>query len=151
MGIRKGCGDSSVGDGCPAHQERASFSSGPAAPALGVNATVCGNTGFRSQGGGPGAGGLPLPLGSPHWASWDHPSTGQRADSSPSPRGDLQVDTGAGGFSPEKCARSLDTHASPVRQMHRGYRRRGGLYPPKLLGPSPPRPGPQDVTEVPDT
>lgn len=99
-------------------------------------------------------GGLPLPLGFPLTGPPGiAPGTGRRADSSPSPRGDLQVDTvgGRGGFSPEKCARSLDTHASPVRQMHRGYRRRGGLYPPKLLGPSPRRLGSQDVTEVPDT
>lgn len=96
-------------------------------------------------------GGLLLPLGFPLTGPPGiTPGIGQRADSSPSPRGICRWTLG-GGFSPEKCTRSLDTHASPVRQMHQGYRRRGGLCPPKLLGPSPPHLGPQDVTEVPDT
>ena len=33
-----------------------------------------------------------LPGVPPHWAFWGLPGTGQRADSSPFPRGDLQLD-----------------------------------------------------------
>lgn len=86
-----------------------------------------------------------LPGVPPHWAFWGLPGTGQRADSSPFPRGDLQLDVrtlvgGGGGSSPEKCARSLDTHASPERQMHQVYRIRGGLVP-QTPGSKSPLPG----------
>ena len=85
-----------------------------------------------------------LPGVPPHWAFWGLPGTGQRADSSPFPRGDLQLDVRTlvgGGSSPEKCARSLDTHASPERQMPQAYRIRGGLCPPNSWIQVPPARG----------
>ena len=95
MDIKKGCAvrRKSGADCRPAHQERASFTSGSPAPAPAMNVRGGGSTGFKNQGGGTGMGGLSLLPGvPPHWAFWGLPGTGQRADSSPFPRGDLQLD-----------------------------------------------------------